>query len=195
MEELSDKAKKTRTNILRAAEKLLLNSHIDKTPVSEIVKEAGVAKGTFYLYFESKDELAWSLVMEVMGAFEEEMEKLQIAPVSKQYIDYLITRLIQLAVKNHKLFEVIHHEKFLEFVDYNNKQQDIEAYYMIALKKWLDRGVAQAIIKIDNTDFYAKFIFISLHEVMERILLGNLDYQMEDAEEHLKQIIYRIIGL
>lgn len=194
MEVKSEKAQKTRKSILQAVEKLLLKKHIDKTTVSEIVREAGVAKGTFYLYFDSKDELAWSLVAEGMRAFNEEMEQLALAPVSKQTIVDFVSRLVELAVKNQKLYKVIHHETFLQFLDYSNRQQELEEYYVNIFKQWLDRGVVEKLIAIDDTDFYAKFIATSLHEVIERMVLDKLDYQIDRAKEHLVEILTRIIG-
>lgn len=194
MEAKSEKAQKTRKAILQAAEKLFLKRHIDKTTVSDIVKEAGVAKGTFYLYFDSKDELARSLVAEGLTGFNEEMEKLLLAPVSKQTIVDFITRLVELAVKNQKLYKVIHHETFLQFLDYGNKQKELEEYYANLFKQWLDRGVAKRLITIKDTDFYAKFITISLHEVIERMVLDQLDYPMDRAQEHLIELLNRTIG-
>jgi len=41
-------------NIIRAAVKIFSEKGIEKTKISDIVKEAGVAQGTFYLYFPSK---------------------------------------------------------------------------------------------------------------------------------------------
>ncbi|MBN1626200.1 MAG: TetR/AcrR family transcriptional regulator [Deltaproteobacteria bacterium] len=35
---------------------------VDKTSINEIVKEAGIAKGTFYLYFNNKDDLADAVI-------------------------------------------------------------------------------------------------------------------------------------
>ena len=48
------KGEKTKTRLLLAAEKLLLKKDIFKVSVLDIAKEAGVAKGTFYLYFETR---------------------------------------------------------------------------------------------------------------------------------------------
>jgi len=44
-----------RQQLLQVAEELSLESGYGKTSVSRIVKTAGVAQGTFYLYFASKE--------------------------------------------------------------------------------------------------------------------------------------------
>lgn len=40
--------------ILKAAIDVIPEKGLDKTSISDIVKKAGVAQGTFYLYFSSK---------------------------------------------------------------------------------------------------------------------------------------------
>jgi AcrR family transcriptional regulator len=57
---------KTREKLVSAAMELFAKKGFDKTTVDEIVARAGVAKGTFYLYFKSKDDLIKELAFEVM---------------------------------------------------------------------------------------------------------------------------------
>ncbi len=59
-----------RAQLLRAARKVFRAKGYDGATVSEIVREAGVAQGTFYLYFPSKRDAAVSLrdgLMETMA--------------------------------------------------------------------------------------------------------------------------------
>ncbi len=51
------KTKDKQKVLFRSAEKLFEKYGYRKVSVDEIVKKAGVAKGTFYLYFKNKDEL------------------------------------------------------------------------------------------------------------------------------------------
>ena len=57
-----------RERILHAAEKIFARSGFYNARVAEIAKDAGVADGTIYLYFKSKDDLLISL-------FESRMER------------------------------------------------------------------------------------------------------------------------
>ena len=59
-----------RAQLLKAARKVFRAKGYDGATVSEIVREAGVAQGTFYLYFPSKRDAAVSLrdgLMETMA--------------------------------------------------------------------------------------------------------------------------------
>ena len=56
------RGQQTRTRLIRAAETVFGNVGYYDTRVSEITREAGVALGTFYLYFPSKEELFRAMV-------------------------------------------------------------------------------------------------------------------------------------
>ncbi|MBA3819609.1 MAG: TetR/AcrR family transcriptional regulator [Deltaproteobacteria bacterium] len=56
-----DRANDKRSRILAAAERVFARRGFFASRVSEIAKEAGVADGTIYLYFKSKDDLLISL--------------------------------------------------------------------------------------------------------------------------------------
>ncbi|HEX6817252.1 MAG TPA: TetR family transcriptional regulator [Ktedonobacterales bacterium] len=55
-----------RAALLRAAREVLAEKGLDAARVSEIVARAGVAQGTFYLYFPSKYSLVVALTEQVM---------------------------------------------------------------------------------------------------------------------------------
>lgn len=51
-----------KAEILHAAEKLFKQYGYEKTPIDSIIKEAGIAKGTFYYYFKSKKDILDAMV-------------------------------------------------------------------------------------------------------------------------------------
>ena len=48
--------------LIDISEKLFLKNGYEQTAVSEIVKEANVAQGTFYYYFKSKDDVLNAII-------------------------------------------------------------------------------------------------------------------------------------
>ena len=50
-----------------AARKVFRNKGYDSATISDIVREAGVAQGTFYLYFPSKKDAALALAQQLLG--------------------------------------------------------------------------------------------------------------------------------
>ena len=55
-----------KTEILDTAKSLFLSKGYDKTTVNDILKAIGIAKGTFYHYFKSKEEVLEAVVMRVI---------------------------------------------------------------------------------------------------------------------------------
>jgi AcrR family transcriptional regulator len=69
-----------RRRIVRAATELFLRRGYRKTSVDEVARAAGMAKGTFYLYFRTKSELAVQAVVEEKRHFLRRIEPVFAAP-------------------------------------------------------------------------------------------------------------------
>ena len=54
--------KKKQDALLNTAYQLFTEKGFQKTSISDIVNEAGVAKGTFYLYFKDKLDIRYKLI-------------------------------------------------------------------------------------------------------------------------------------
>jgi AcrR family transcriptional regulator len=54
---LTDRTRETRDKLLRVAREVFEEDGFDGASVSRIVDEANVSRGTFYLYFESKEDI------------------------------------------------------------------------------------------------------------------------------------------
>jgi len=64
--------------ILQAAIEVISEKGLDKTSISDIVKKAGIAQGTFYLYFSSKNALIPAIADNLLTiTFESVKEKVQ----------------------------------------------------------------------------------------------------------------------
>ena len=55
----------TRDAILRAAEVVIGETGFAAASIADITRKAGIAQGTFYIYFQSKDEVFRELVLEM----------------------------------------------------------------------------------------------------------------------------------
>lgn len=57
---------KKRIDILNCAEELFVKRSYELTTVNAILKEVGIAKGTFYYYFKSKEEVMDAVIMRII---------------------------------------------------------------------------------------------------------------------------------
>ena len=63
MSKVENKKKQKKDALLNAAFDIFTNHGINKTSISDIVEKAGVAKGTFYLYFSDKYDIRNKLIV------------------------------------------------------------------------------------------------------------------------------------
>ena len=71
MARISKDPDERRLEIINAAEKLFNEKGFENTAVSDIVKSIGVAQGTFYYYFKSKDDVFNAIAEEFINEFME----------------------------------------------------------------------------------------------------------------------------
>ncbi|SFE91057.1 transcriptional regulator, TetR family [Paenibacillus algorifonticola] len=57
-----------KNEILDAAEMLFYTKGYNKTTINDILQEIGIAKGTFYYYFKSKEEVMDAIIMRIVAA-------------------------------------------------------------------------------------------------------------------------------
>ncbi len=70
MEAVAHATHDTRTRLIEAATDLIETASVHAVGVSAICKRAGVKKGSFYHFFDSKDELVRAIIEEAWGEFE-----------------------------------------------------------------------------------------------------------------------------
>lgn len=82
-EKLDSNKKQKKEALLNTAFDLFTSKGIQKTSISDIVDKAGVAKGTFYLYFRDKYDIRNKLISHKAGQlFLTAYEKLKVSPVT-----------------------------------------------------------------------------------------------------------------
>ena len=62
-------AKETKKRIISSGKKLIQSEGFDHVSVNEISKNAGITVGTFYYYFNSKDELLYEMMPKMKDYF------------------------------------------------------------------------------------------------------------------------------
>lgn len=82
-----------RENIIEAATTVFMEKGTEKTTISDIVKKAGIAQGTFYLYFPTKlavmPAIADELVDKLLSRFKEEVDGEELDDQLRQIIDII----------------------------------------------------------------------------------------------------------
>ena len=89
-------------NMIRAAFELFEKKDTGAVSIDEIVQKAGVAKGTFYLYFQNKPDLIAKMILKKAseylsreGVHPEISTEADFRKSTQKYLDYLVDFLVQ----------------------------------------------------------------------------------------------------
>lgn len=132
--------------ILNAALKLFVENGFHGTATSKIAQEAGVANGTLFQYFKTKDELVIALYIQLKEELSEFVsENTAINADTKQSIKTHVLSSLFWALENplkFRFIEQIHTSPYIEQVDQEIIQKQVEPHLML-----IQTGINEGIIK------------------------------------------------
>lgn len=97
-----------RTAIVKAAREVFFAKGFMSATVDEIADRCGLAKGTIYLYFKSKEELYMSVMAEGMQRLRKEFEVLKKRPLgSKEFVESAFMAYYHFFKRNRKYFRIM----------------------------------------------------------------------------------------
>jgi TetR/AcrR family fatty acid metabolism transcriptional regulator len=174
--------------IINAATKIFAKKGFFQAKVSEIAKEARVADGTIYLYFEGKDAILISLFEEQMELVLDNM-RAQISKeedAAKKMEKFALTHL-KLIEKNRDMAEIIqvelrHSSKFMK--EYKNEKF---AEYLNIIDEIIREGQEKGIFKKAIIPSIAKRAFFGALDEMSRfwVLSSSRRYDIETAAKQI----------
>lgn len=112
----------------KAAEEALMKTGIRKTSVDELVLKAGISKGAFYLFYESKE----LLFFEVIETFHDKLQIdfMEILKDSKAYdVDYLTETIFNLLIRDQEFFVSILSNGEIEFLQRKLSNDIMEKHF------------------------------------------------------------------
>ena len=174
--------------IIKAATKVFAKKGFYPAKISEIAKEAQVADGTIYIYFESKDDILISLFEEQMKIVLENMVA-QIAKLkdpAEKFEQFALTHLL-LIEQNKDIAEIIQVElrqssKFMK--EYRNDQF---IRYLDLIGDIIKEGQKKGAFRKDILPGVAKRAFFGALDEMSRfwVLSSRKRYDIETAAKQI----------
>lgn len=179
------------SKIITAATKVFAKKGFFNARISDIAKEAKVADGTIYLYFNNKYDILISVFEEEIGKIVEQIKKsLAEETDPRKMLEIFATKHLQTMKRNKNLAEVIQIElrqtnKLIK--DYrNNKFSD----YTDLVAEIISLGQEQKIYRQDVEPGIVKRIFFGALDEVSRVWNSSLEghYTVEEISGQLLKI-------
>ncbi|MBD3184666.1 TetR family transcriptional regulator [Candidatus Poribacteria bacterium] len=164
-------------SIIDAAVKVFAREGFHNAKIQDIAKEAGIAHGTVYIYFDSKDALLISVFEEKLGELidyvKSEIEKIE-SPEEK--IRRLISLQVEIMKENPNLTELmlVEFPQTGRFLDCS--AMDRVGEYIELITDILKQGVSKGIFDSDiDSDMLATIIYAGIYGLATRWILEKRD--------------------
>jgi AcrR family transcriptional regulator len=183
-----------REELIDIAEKLFVKYGYEETPVSDIVKKAKVAQGTFYYHFKSKDEILNALVQRYIRELET-MVRQSIDNEELNAIQKLLTiykDIVKFGESRKRLLNYIHEEKNAHL----HLKMEMQSYptIMPLFLKIIKQGVSEGLFDIKYPREAAGMIMGISHNISGREYLDLSKDEKKKAIETHFYLIERILG-
>ena len=179
--------------IIEAAIRVFARTGYYNSRVSDIAREAGIASGTIYLYFKTKEEILVTLFREKMAEFVAYLRR-EIAEVEdpEQRLRRLVHLHFAVLEQNPQLAEVVQVElrqghKFFR----GASAHEVSAYFDL-IGSILEEGVAAGRFEADlPVKVATKVLFGAMDQVATSWVLGKRGYRLTEAAEAVATIFLR----
>lgn len=184
------------SKIIRAATKVFAKKGFFNARISDIAKEAKVADGTIYLYFNNKYDMLLSVFEEKIGKLVEQINtQLEKEEDPRRMLEIFIANHLREMKKNKNLAEVIQIElrqtnKIIR--DYrNNKFSE----YLNIISTIVKQGQAKDVFRKDIMPGIAKRAIFGAMDEIARIWNINMDSEYKIEETELQVIKIFLVGV
>ncbi len=173
----------TRGRLIEAAKRVFSEKGYHNAQIAHIIDEAGVARGTFYLYFKSKEEILKELLREVVEELKERIRVIDINEDPVHQVVENVERIIEFALEEKELARIV-----------LQRNSDPELFKVIdeffeevvgLIEHSLRLGIDMGIVRECDTSLIGRGILGALKE----IILSLLDREEVDTYAVAKEII------
>jgi TetR/AcrR family fatty acid metabolism transcriptional regulator len=179
--------------IIEAAIRVFARNGYYNSRVSDIAREAGIASGTIYLYFRTKEEILVTLFREQMASFVAYLRR-EIAgePDAVAKLRRLVALHFSVLEQNPALAEVVQVElrqghKFFR----GASAHEVSAYFEL-IGSVLEEGVAAGTFRPDlPVKVATKILFGAMDQMATSWVLGKRGYRLVDAADAVATIVLK----
>lgn len=181
-----------RADILRASRDVFSTTGFAEATIADITTAAGMGKGSFYMYFETKDHVLGAMWEEYVGAFQVTTE--EILGKGKAWwptLDELLTRLIEHAAAHAELHRLVYgsaNAKALEMCKESN------AGVMNVICEFINRGAQAGAFRSVNPDWAFRMVYHAADGLLDDLIAQDVALDTEAVTRSVLELAHRALG-
>lgn len=175
-----------RAQILTRALEVFAANGYHRTSITDVVKAAGVARGTFYLYFDSKEAIFHELLDDLLGTLRGSVGGMDLSPDAapmREQLHGIVVRILQTAQSNQALTRIIFREAVGvdEAVDARLKTFNDELHAWLV--RALQLGEHLGWVRASNPEIVATCVIGTMRQVIQRYIVDGEAFDVDEVAD------------
>jgi AcrR family transcriptional regulator len=176
-----------RAQVLRHAKQIFARKGYHQTNIADIIAQARIARGTFYLYFQNKRDLFQELLDQVLRELTDRIQRIRLDPLEPGPADQLrnnLRRVLTFVLGERELTDILLHHSMGFDSELDTRVREFYDRIARLIQRSLDLGVQMDLVRPGDTRSMSYCILGGIKE-----LVGQLSQQppndIESAVEEL----------
>jgi AcrR family transcriptional regulator len=187
-------AEERRTDLLDAAEAVIVERGLGATTIEDVTKRANVAKGTFYLYFDSKD----AVVAALQQRFGEGVAKRVADAIGTRRswlakLDAVVTACFEDYDRQYAVHDILFHQSSVGRSAAEGGTRS-HAPVVAVIRRLLSDGVERGVYRIDDVEPTAVILYHAIHGAFEAGSHGEGSAPRQRLISATQQLLRRAAG-
>jgi len=182
-----------RADILKASREVFGTTGFADATIADITTAAGMGKGSFYMYFETKDHVLGAMWEEYVNAFHDTTEEvLAKGQAWWPTLDELLVRLIEHAAAHAELHRLVYssaNAKALELCKESN------ARVMNVICEFINRGAQAGAFQSVNPDWAFRMIYHAADGLLDDLIAQDVALDTAAITHSVLELAHRALGL
>ena len=192
----SQQKEDTRRKILESAAQVFASKGFHGSVVDDIVKASGTSKGAVYFYFESKEQIYFSLVEDYVGTLAQEMHlAVQRGRGLVGQVEAAVATIVRSFQAHRALARIVLLDWPVAGAEFQGERIALKGMLVEVLRGYLDRAVQDHRIDAQDTELAAYVWIGAIGEVVVRWLNTGRPAPLEDVIAPLTRLLLNSVGL
>ena len=178
-----------RSAILLAARSRFARRGYHRTSIDDIIAEAGIARGTFYLHFESKRAIFDELLADLVVTLQSTVRRIDVSTGAESptvQLDCMVVRVLETLVDNREMATLLLRESIGLDEEFDRRLRDFYGRIETLLESALRTGQTMGLLRPMHAPIVARAV---LGMVKETIQWAILDEATVDVHELAHELI------
>ncbi len=177
-----------RAQVLRHAKRIFARKGYHQTNIADIISQARIARGTFYLYFQNKRDLFQELLDQVLRELTDRIQRIRLDPLEPGPADQLrnnLRRVLTFVLGERELTDILLHHSMGFDSELDARVREFYDRIARLIQRSLDLGVKMELVRPGDTRSMSYCILGGIKE-----LVGQLSQQPpSDVESAVEELL------